>query len=857
MYFPAGIITSMKPVKITFRHIALISLFFISSSLLLSLLNFIQTTYQPNLPRSGFSIFSIAIIVLFFSIFISFITLLIKSFFQKTYIDHFLVWINNSSGGLTRSFFAASIGFIFSWWLVYTPTIQWGFLAGYAQRMQPFFVWLFITVSFFSSYILVYQLTFKKEIIKTHLIKQKRHIQLFGLILFILTCWWLFTLSTGYGLVSKEPYWNQIGVPILVQQIVLALGITGLFHLIERKWLVKFNYSDTVVFILIWLIASLIWTTTPIEGSFFNPGPYPPSHEFYPLSDAARFDVASLNILVGGGFGSKSIADRPVLTSILVLFHLFFGPNYQPVMAAYAVLMALLPAVLYLIGKLIFGRGLGIFLATIITIHAQNAILLNRLVSSNNPQVPLSDYLNGLWLSVLLLFLLSWNKKQQKVEYLMLAGFALGLATLTKPNALALLPALFFGLWFLLNSNNKNFLQKSLFLMIGLALCIGPWFIRYSTQSSKPLFISRLTGILNDRVSQLDWAEDNPQQNNNPSWSTSYTNLPAYASAHWVHNLNATFLMLPTSPFMTELKSTVQAENSRWRKQWDGSFNGTEIGFIFIHLMVLTLGLITAWRKTGWAGLLPILILMFYFAGNALVRTSGGRYITPVQWVIFIYYGIGILQVFGWVLSLFNLSFKAQQPTVQTAQQSNMRVRLFSFAALCLAGFGFIFLENIFPEQRPQATQMEAIHLLSDSAIQSAGYTRLELENFILNGGQAWQGLALYPRFYAQNDDEGRFGNHQALFADYPFPRLTFFTLSQQEVREVILPGPSYKNFSHFSNLIILGCENTARSQNSGSFALMAFMPDDIVFAAQPPLPLACPLPEIICDNNKSCSAVP
>ena len=69
--------------------------------------------------------------------------------------------------------------------------------------------------------------------------------------------------------------------------------------------------------------------------------------------------------------------------------------------------------------------------------------------------------------------------------------------------------------------------------------------------------------------------------------------------------------------------------------------------------MLLALGLGTAWKRGHWMGMIPLIILVSYFLANSLSRTSGGRYLVPADWVVLIYYVLGLFTVAEIVKTLF------------------------------------------------------------------------------------------------------------------------------------------------------------------------------------------------------------
>jgi hypothetical protein len=82
-----------------------------------------------------------------------------------------------------------------------------------------------------------------------------------------------------------------------------------------------------------------------------------------------------------------------------------------------------------------------------------------------------------------------------------------------------------------------------------------------------------------------------------------------------------------------------------WRYFWLYGF------FLAANLIILSIGIGAAWKRVRFAALVPLMVFLFYNLANAFARTSGGRYIVPVDWVIYFYYAIGLIEVIRFCIS--------------------------------------------------------------------------------------------------------------------------------------------------------------------------------------------------------------
>ena len=268
------------------------------------------------------------------------------------------------------------------WILSWTPPYRFQPYDLIFKGLHPIIVLL--TIAGFQSVILLIALKFGIQWgrIKNILISQKfiliNSLLVFGAILIT----WLFTALTRIGLTPDIAYWNEAGVPVLSAQVLLAWLVGfGFFILLgssDKKQpdagsgqqessginiANRFARFDMLVFLIIWLIAGVIWVSEPQVRSFFAPGPYPPNNEFYPISDAAGYDIAAQFALIGQELDNGHHVDKPLYSTFLFFMHLLAGQDFNLLVILQTIILATLPAILYLIGKELHSRTAGIIIS--------------------------------------------------------------------------------------------------------------------------------------------------------------------------------------------------------------------------------------------------------------------------------------------------------------------------------------------------------------------------------------------------------------------------------------------------------------------------------------------------------------
>jgi len=121
--------------------------------------------------------------------------------------------------------------------------------------------------------------------------------------------------------------------------------------------------------------------------------------------------------------------------------------------------------------------------------------------------------------------------------------------------------------------------------------------------------------------------------------------FPGFIISHALHNAVAAFLALPDSLSQNDqmLKSLIQRPYLDETVTWRGELQAGQIPFLAVNLSLLALGLGWSWNRWKWAGIFPALIFIGYIIVLGFARTSGSRYIVPVDWILFFYYTIGII----------------------------------------------------------------------------------------------------------------------------------------------------------------------------------------------------------------------
>ncbi len=127
---------------------------------------------------------------------------------------------------------------------------------------------------------------------------------------------------------------------------------------------------------------------------------------------------------------------------------------------------------------------------------------------------------------------------------------------------------------------------------------------------------------------------------------TSSTSLFFIIPNHIMHNFSTTLLALPDSPIVENMSTLGKRLYWQDNNNWDGTFPLTQYFLIIVNLGFISMGISSCWRKHRLAGLAPVIIFIFYDISLGFAVNSGSRYIVPINWVVFFYYGLGFFIMF-------------------------------------------------------------------------------------------------------------------------------------------------------------------------------------------------------------------
>ena len=768
-------------------------------------------------------------------------------------------------------FWLAAIGFGLGWIGCFLPFYRAGFLGVHWERIRPAMV--FLLLSSLTTLLLIFA---RRSQIRLQDWKLSQAYQLSLILFFPAILVFGIMLYTKFGVFAAEDYWYGAGVPVLVTQLIVALA-GGVFLLqLEKTWNIR--RLDLIVFLSIYILSAILWAREPLQKSFLFIGPYPPSRVLYPFADAALFDTASQFALIGQKFlfFNGQFFERALYISFLVYLHSLLGQNYELLMAAQAALFAVFPALVYLVGKSLDSRAVGFAAGIVAMFRGANSIAASNMIDMANPKMMLTDFPTAIGIALVVYLACEWLKEPgQKWDYVLWIGGVIGLGIMLRTNALFIL--LLIPLYSLLRFKPawKSWIVSSVLLVLAVVATTLPWELRnkslggtmysslfikfqsvieqrYLPPTQPEGFLPRERGLSIASFNSLQPLIELGSHAATPQASQLCNQMACFVPNHFMHNILTSILVLPTSPVLDDLRHTVKESYPYWRPDWDGSFPNFSLFFFLFNLFFILFGISLAWKQHHWVGLVPLAVFIFYNLSNGFARTSGGRYIVPIDWILVLYFLLGVFQV---IISAANAlgthwSLFAGSPSSDTLVQRDLRIMparaLVILAILFGLGAFTPLAESLYPARYQNYDVLKALSEREPQLV-GAGLSLQEIESFLRNPkAEMSVGRALYPRYYIENEGEVHF---------YPvvvmgFPRTTFTLIGPKGEQGIVLPGEKPKHFPHAGDVIILGCKEQFYVD---ALAVILLDETGTVYTRSPESALQCPLEQPVCDNNHNC----
>ena len=620
----------------------------------------------------------------------------------------------------------------------------------------------------------------------------------------------IFIAVTKIGITPDTGYWGEPGVVVQGWQMMLSI-LFGVLILLLGLWK---PIAESPLFhwlilpVVIYATACILWLGVPtsvLENSFYAPIT-PPANMPFPSSDAGFYDYLAQSLLIGTDY-LGGIPPRPLYVLFLAILHYCFGQNYPAIITAQTFLLASFPVALYFLGKKIHSPAAGV-MAALFSIFRE---LVGLWISSNtrvaNSKIFTTDFPTALGIVCICLVVIWWLERRD-LKSTLLAGGAFGLLLLLRTQSLFTLPLVILLAWFVYRRKTREWLLAAAVFVFAMLFTVSPWLTHNYLLTGKFTFDDpNQVGIIYSQYSfsgNLDTSQYDPDQDSVGNRILSFTlENPGYVATFIAtHFLNTEIGGLLALPLIKPFDGLFAPVNLYW-VGWDGSLEWYNLLLIVVYLAVLAVGLGTAWRRLGWIGLIPLVFNLGYALANGISRFSSWRYNLPVDWVIYFYIAVGMIEIIKGIAITFGAKFRAGDKSANSKEFSlrdyNHGYILF-LLLFALVGSSPWRAEGI-TKPRYTSTQEQLFVKLETSGI-SPG----ELRAFIAQPDAVMlEGQMLYPRMYRR--DLGMAStNPWPAYAIREYARIGFILLNESQTQAIYITR-DLLDFPQGADAIMLGCQ--------------------------------------------------
>ena len=614
------------------------------------------------------------------------------------------------------------------------------------------------------------------------------------IVLFLMEAAIILALQTGMGITVISGTFYRQGVSLLEGHLIVPL----LFLYILMPFFIFFEPQTAgkkaepiltaAAAVLIWCAAVWLWQTTVFEGrSYFAPALRAPNNNFYPASDAENYDLLAQSILLGNGLRNGLTVVRPLYAAFLALLHFIFGNDYMRVTNGQIMLLALIPVIVFLIGRQMKQTPAGILTAAWMIWREIYSIRLSPLVQVSNSRLLMSDLPALLCLVLVILCTLKWYRSGRNITRALLCGGMIGTAMLLRTQCFVLLPAL----WLIFLCSAKQASKKwlsILFSIIGFLIVFAPWSVwqkihpntTVNTDVSETQYLKSLyqnaAGVTGSDKDIFHIITEHPAE------------IMQAIGGHFINNELSSLLILPmrlTAP--EESDRLFYEENLFWYRESARPTLEANKTLLGVYLIVITIGVFSGFRILGFGGLIPFIYHIVYNLGNAFALTSGFRFILPSDWVLLFYFGLGCCAVTTFLGRVFLFDFNPEQISAGSVRENSLGKAGYGWAiagsVLLLAVIGAVLplCETVIPRHFSEKTAAQ----IEEEWRSSPDPLTADLSSYADDEIVFLEGRAFYPRFYKAG--EGDSGGSSSAKRGLDMDRLVWM-FQNQDVRVLSSP---------------------------------------------------------------------
>lgn len=674
----------------------------------------------------------------------------------------------------------------------------------YAERLMPLSAWFTLAGMEFIFYIMCMRYEQGTELIRRlDTVFWQRVVVVFGVLLPLIGI----VAITGIG-ITPDYNMGSPAIPLWEWQVLLICLVLTWSAFFPKKVLEGW---DRWAVLIVYLFTVVIWMNQPINPAYTATPPRAPNFEIYPFSDPQIYSQYAESALVGNGFLYPDVPSRAFYVAFLTWANWFGKQDYELIVVWQTLALAWFPVSLYLIGRELGGRVVGLGLAAMPIFRDINSNIAVPFASNvTYSKLLLSELPLALFLGLCVLCIIRWIKyNQNSISLPILAGGLLGVASLIRTQSVVLI-AVIAIITLLMMHNKKQWLIGIFIFSVALAFTVFPWLVRN--------YVATGGLVLDNPTSQVmtmarrwngSWGNETlphlPDETD-AQYSSRMTEValeafrrdPQYilhtAANHFVNSEIASLMVLPLRSEFNSFSEFVTPQSAFWST----TLKPQNLLLFALYLSLFGVGMAAAIRRLSWLGLFPLSLGVSYNLWTALFFSSGERFIVPLDWTIYFYQVIGFVTFGALLLGYTKNGYENASAWIKELIQprlvlptsevdSRQRIWLAIGIVVLLAVFT-PFTEFIFP-QRYTAEFMSELEKQSNIR-PSAGETVL-------------YGRVIYPRYYFSG--EGEPDSAKLGYEKSKEPRLVFYVVGSSNALVVFYLKEVPTFFPNASDVYLVG----------------------------------------------------
>jgi 4-amino-4-deoxy-L-arabinose transferase-like glycosyltransferase len=680
------------------------------------------------------------------------------------------------------------------------------FLSAY-QRLSPLLWYFFAICIQLAVYLLYLYSGFHVQNLSL-----RRPIYSYALIAVVILLFvYIFVAVTRLGVTFDPAYWGEPGVPLIGWQFGLAL-IGGLVLLCVGQ-VVRSHRLDIALPILIYAMMVAICLSVPLtvlKNSFYMPITSPAQIPF-PYADSAYYDQMAQSLLIGHPYQGV-IPTRPLYILFLTILHMLFGQDYQLILVGQTFVLAIIPVLLYYLGKKLHSRSAGLVIALFFIFREFTSLLISSQTRVTNTKMILVDLPTLLLLLLACLFVFRWLERKELIGAFA-AGGAFGLLLLLRAQSLFILPFIILIAFLVLGWRNRSFYRHTLLFMVGVAISVLPWLTHNYLLTGAFAFDAAFENKL--LVSQYVYQGNAAIQNLNVEGMSLPRMLIEFAlrdPQHVFGFITNHFLATQVNgllalPLIERYDGLLAPVNLYWMN-FEGHLTWYNALLLIVYLVVISIGFGAAWKRWRWLGVLPLMFSIGYALATAASRFSSWRYDYPADWIWYFHFGIGSAEILSQLAVLFGarheMVFIAHDHSAVTSRSSAVPKSVALALLFVLIGASPWMITKL---SAPRYADQSVEHLESQILSLYNAPTKEEITEFTSQPNTFFEaGRFLYPRFFRKNTGLSS-ANPSPAFAVRDYPRLGFLLLNQKSTPAVLPTEQMFASVPHGADVIVLGCK--------------------------------------------------